>query len=68
MFTVLLLVQIIEVPEDLCVSPSKLSSLESSDDEDDDAEATSFPIQGSNQSESELVLKVFYCNLLANFI
>ena len=53
-------VKIIEVPEDLCVSPSKLSSLESSDDEEADREVTNFPVQGSTQSESDLVLKASF--------
>ncbi|EUB62478.1 Histone-lysine N-methyltransferase MLL5 [Echinococcus granulosus] len=46
--------KIIEVPEDLCVSPSKLSSLESSDEEDSDTEASNIPGQSSRRSAADL--------------
>ncbi|KAL5110982.1 Inactive histone-lysine N-methyltransferase 2E [Taenia crassiceps] len=45
--------KIIEVPEDLCVSPSKLSSLESSDQEDSDTETSNIPGQSSRRSAAD---------------
>ncbi|VDM33395.1 unnamed protein product [Hydatigera taeniaeformis] len=45
--------KVIEVPEDLCVSPSKLSSLESSDEEDSDTEASNIPGQSSRRSAAD---------------
>lgn len=60
-------VQIIEVPEDLCVSPSKLSSLESSDEEDSDAETSNIPGQSSRRSASDSGPKVSFDSLI-NFV
>lgn len=53
----LLLLQVIEVPDDICVSPSQLSDLESSDDcdeGDDEDDASTLPYLSPGRSTEKM--------------